>query len=150
MPLFCVLRRFYLYPYKHPTDTTNAPQRATERTREPHRERDHTSSTAARAISFFCFLFGFRLSFGERARGHYTAFIPLCRLCAIFFSIVLNNTFNISLFKFLCVLCVPKRIIRGKYNFLLVCIAEIVLHKEDAGHRVYFAVLHIIDHLKVK
>lgn len=78
MPLFCVLRRFYLYPYKHPTDTANAPQRATESHREPRRERDHTSSTAARVISFFCFLFCFRFSFGRGQEG----ITPLSALCA--------------------------------------------------------------------
>ena len=70
------------------------------------------------------------------------------RLCAFLF--VLDNAFNIPLFKLLCVLCVSQRAIGSKYNFLFVSITEIVFHKEDAGHGVDLAILHIIDHLKIE
>ena len=128
-------------PHREPQRAT---ERATTRTDKPRNEQ-HSRPAGFRCI---CFGVGFR-----RGRwGSPAAFRPpvraFVRLCAFLF--VLNNAFNIPLFKLLCVLCVPKRIVRSQYNFLFIRIAEIVFHKEDAGHGVNLAVLHIIDHLKIE
>ena len=134
-------------------------ERPADKRTEPHRGKpealhDRQRKTPPRATTPPGGVLLFRFSVGFRARSAVRLLpsdphdLSFMRLCAIF-SIV-NDTFNIPLFEFLRVLCVAERTVRSQNDLLLVCIAEVVFHKEDPGDRVYLPVLHIIDHLKIE
>lgn len=159
MPLFCPVWRFSWRWYNFiificrtrcralHSPTALLPLYSKQRTRK---EENPAASAFARPGGV---VFGIRN--GARAFGRLCALVPLCvfsqggnvsllPLCAL---VVLDNAFNIPLFKLLCVLCVSERIIGGDDHFLFIGISEIVLHEKYARDGIDLSVLHIIDHL---
>ena len=140
-----------LRPYHYTTEPKNATQRATEsdrandqstttepptRDRQHHagrqRDRERPPPTEPGAVKIWvCICQNF-------ARQNF-------KICGqnLVGQILVCDTFEIAFFELSIRLLLTERIVRSEYDFLLVGIPKVVLHKEDAGHGVYLARLHI-------
>ena len=123
---------FFFRPYHYITHQTNATQRATESDRTNHQSTTagaeaRTAAPTERQKKTATDYAGSGQNFDFTRQNFTCQNFKICGqnlLCQIF----IYNAFEILFFKLSHGRCITKRVIRSKYDFLLISIPEVVLH----------------------